>query len=159
MKDNPDNSLPYPSYKNPEYYESENALLLDEFTEEVNAMFFKQGPKRIELEEFIKKQKPLNGAIIISKITDNLKEYVKPFGADFGNKEYGMYYCPIDDLELSPQECNYNNIIKLYKTFTQEHRDECYLIQLQYPCIENPENCKQLIMLSNGLNADLQFSI
>ena len=128
--------------------ERANMKLLEKFYGEVLNKFYNNGENRKKLEDFIEQNRPLNGAIVITKMTNSIREFIKYLGEDFGDDEYVFKYCPIDDID-SPAN---DKTIQIYKSLTDKKKNDHYLVLLEHPCIENPATCKQKLLLSRGLN-------
>ena len=126
---------------------------MQQFKTEVLNNFYNDGGNRKMLEDFIKTNKPLNGAIVITKITESLKKYLGEDDENFRVGSYTMGYQQIDTIEIPDDtSCKFYKTLQIYKSLSAEDKSEIYFVLLELPLDNDPSDCSRLSIISRGLN-------
>ena len=125
---------------------------MQQFKTEVLNNFYNDGGNRKMLEDFIKTNKPLNGAIVITKITESLKKYLGKDDEDLRVGSYMLGYQQIDTVEiLDDTSCKFYKTLQMYKSLSTEDKNEIYFVLLEFPLDNDPSNCSKCSIISRGL--------
>lgn len=129
---------------------------MEQFQRDILLNFYNNGLDRKTLDDFFKSNMPLNGAVVITKITKKLKEFMEKYDKDVPLNGYVIDYCPFDEIETNePGEFSssvYSKTLEIYKSLSNEDKQRYYMVLLELPSDNDPSNCQRKLLFTNGLN-------